>query len=267
MMHQAEHFARDDGAKTGDHMDVLAMFPAAFTLTALLLFGMPTYLVMENDLFLAVRYWSSGWVYLVLFIPAVIVLSHIIHVSRGVPNKFAVMAALILPSVLLLLFSNAQMTAAMDRADKLFSIDCDTFEAKRQLQRSWEAADALFEDCLNSTVAANPGQFTVPQLKEHFRIQDCDEYERAYALNAKEWDYLSYLEIYHGCTGWCSSGQQLWSRVPHKDDCSTTVSSIYAFKIEDHAQQVCLIMISALVIISVGLILLGPLLRQKGFDW
>jgi hypothetical protein len=205
---------------------------------------------------------------LLLIIPIIITLAHIVHHIRRVPNKFAVIAGLLFPSVLLLLTSNGQMTTAMDRADTLFSVDCDTFEGKRVLQRSWEAADRLFEDCLNSTVERNP-QLTVAQLKEHFRIQDCEEYEAQYQSPTyrRDWDYLRYLEVEHGCTGWCEPGQQLWSRVPHKDSCSTAISAVYAFKIEDHSKQVCIIMISTLVSSAVGLVLLGPLLRQRGYDF
>jgi len=251
---------------TGENIDVVAMFPNAFTLLTLLLFGMPTYLIMENALFAAVRYWSSGWVWMTLAIPVVIVLAHVVHSSGGVPNKWAVIGALVFPSMMLLLFANGQMTSAMDRADKLFSVDCDTFEGKRMLQRSWDAAETLFEDCLSTTVAANP-DLTVPQLKDHFRIQDCEEYGRAHHEHSRDWDYLQYLEVSHGCTGWCSPGQQLWSRVPHKDDCSTVVSVVYAFKIEEHAKQVCIIMFSTLVITAIGLIIVGPMIRARGFSW
>jgi len=263
---QKQQLMGDHYVKTGENIDVLAMFPNAFTLLTLLLFAMPCYLLMENALFGAVRYWSSSWVWLVPIIPVIIICSHVVHVSSGLPNKWAVVSSLILPSAVLLLLANGQMTHAMDRADKLFSVDCDTFEGKRMLQRSWDAAEQLYESCLQATVDANE-DLTIPQLKEHFRIQDCEEYTVAHHERSRDWDYLQYLEVNHGCTGWCSPGQQLWSRVPHKDDCSTTVSAVFAFKIEEHAKQVCLIMFAALMLTAIGLVICGPLLRARGFHW
>merc|ERR1719284_150855 len=103
------------------------------------------------------------------------------------------------------------MTSASDKADQLFSVDCDTFTGKRELQRSWDAAKELFEKCLQDTVrrTASDSNLTLEAATRLYRIQDCEEYPNQHYLHKTDWEYLWYLEEEHSCAGWCKFEQRL----------------------------------------------------------
>mmetsp|Transcript_47732 Transcript_47732/g.147460 ORF Transcript_47732/g.147460 Transcript_47732/m.147460 type:complete len:282 (+) Transcript_47732:136-981(+) len=258
-------------------INMLKMFPAAFTMICALLFSVPMWIVLTIGHTTAIAYFQTNWYYVVVIIPAITCCVHYVHVRRGVPNKAAVIVGLTLPNLVLLWHANLQYMNSVDKADKLFSSDCNTFDQKRELQRSWEAAYSLYVGCINQT-SANTGH-SRELLMQTFRIQDCEEYNaaltgftasgtRAYEeSHQRDWTYLRSLEEEHFCSGWCYHAQQLWSSKAHKDSCSVVVSHIYGSYVRPHAKQVCMLMLAALGASATLLIMVGPVLRRHGLEW
>jgi len=259
------------------HIDMLKMFPSAFTMVGAMLFSVPTWIVLTIGRNPAVSYFQSNYYYVVLVIPVVTIIVHVIHVRKGVPVKFAIVTGLVVPNLVLLWFGNMMYLNAVDKTDKLFSGDCNSFNTKRELQRSWEAAYALYSSCINQT--SQQTGHSREKLMDTFRIQDCEEYNsaltgltdagsRAYEQShLEDWTYLRSLEEEHFCAGWCYHAQQLWSSKEHKDACSVVVSNIYSSYVRPHASQVCMLMLAALGATAMLLIMLGPVLRRHGLDW
>jgi len=203
--------------------------------------------------------------------------AHITHWLRGVPTKSAVVVGLIVPNLIVLFCANLQYMGAVDKSEKLFSTDCNSFQEKRRLQASWEAAYNLYMNCIDQT-SARTGH-PRDTLIELFRIQDCEEYAGAISGFdksgrphpqggfAKDWTYLRSLEEDHFCSGWCYRGQQLWATKTTKDSCTSAVSHIYRGYVRPHTSQVCMLMLAALACSSVLLIMLGPVIRKQGLDW
>lgn len=256
-----------DIIKPIERSNVDTLFASAFTLTCGLLFLLPTYLTMKNDLHPIAAYWSSGLVWILLVIPTIIVGVHYVHVRKGGPHKVAVIVGIVVPSVLLLLFSNHQLAWALDRHDKLFSVDCDSFHGKRKLQQSWDAASMLLEKCYNETVTMHDSGLTVERLRSTFRIQDCDEYKIQLRHNYADWTYLKMLEENFYCSGWCGFAPQIWANSVSKDSCAMVASVFFEDNVHHHSLEVCFMMVAAVLICAVALVFLGPILREKGYDW
>lgn len=241
------------------------LFPAMFTMLTMMLFSAPAYVVLSVGHSKVVAYWMSRFFYAVYIIPVIILVTHFHHKRKNGPSKPAVIFALIVPSLILLLCANGQMIQAIQSSGKLFSIDCDTFPGKRQLQQSWEAADDLWQTCLEETSASSG--VDIKTLKEKFKIQDCEEYSTELVKHKEDWEYLRYLEEEHACSGWCATGTQLWSGKVSKDSCSSTVSIIFRHSVKTLALQVVIAMVCTLLGTALALILLGPVLRKHGVPW
>jgi hypothetical protein len=225
--------------KKHEGIDLLRMFPAAFTMVCFLVYLVPAWLILTAARTPALSYFASNGAYVVIAVPLIILLVHFIHLRSGNPVKFGVIAALIIPALILLIYGNMQHTNAIDKQDKLFSTDCDTFPAKRRLQVAWEAAYNLYMQCLEDTAATS--NYSVSVLQANFRLQDCQEYQaqlnpvvqygstgmstQLTGTYAQEWNYLRYLEENHFCSGWCYAGVQLWSNQMTKDLQQTGSSS------------------------------------------
>jgi len=247
------------------HTDFASVFPSAFTMLCTLLFILPLHTIIKVSRDPSLRYFSGPACWFLLVIPVIILVVHIIHVKKGAPSKYAVIVALIVPSLLLLLFANYQATSASNKGDKLFSTDCETFAIKSELQKSWEAAYDVYMACLNQTAATD--SFSVEQLAQTFRIQDCTNYAPDASGHQKAWTYLRNLEESYQCSGWCYHGQQLWSTKHSKDGCAVTVSSVYKYYVRPHASQVSLMMLLTLFLSAVMLAAFGEKIRAHGFDW
>lgn len=265
---------------------MLKLFPLLFTMVCSLLFMVPMYLILDVGTSPEMSYFTQKWFYAVCIVPAVIFAAHVVHIRRGMPNKTSVVLALLVPSLVLFTCGNSQHLEAVDWGERLRSEDCDATPQKKALQRAWEAAYYVYSGCLNET--SNVHGYAFPTLQEHFRVQDCEEYEamlhgmgvaatvgRQGGLDtkhreggyAKEWAYLRALEEKHLCAGWCYYGTQLWGSGTNKDACSAAVADLFLMKAEPQAGEVRVMMLATLCITTVVLITLGPVLRHHGMQW
>lgn len=247
-------------------MEIGKVFPLLFTICTSLLFLIDTYELISNATNPVASYWSLKATWALLVIPALIVITHFAHVKLRKPNKFLVVTTLLVPSLLLLIFSNIQLVRSGQLENKLFSTDCDTFAEKRHLQNSWNAAHSFYQTCLEETVVAHPN-LTITELESRFKIEDCTGYGTALEEHERDWNYLKMLEETQRCSGWCTVGPLLWASTRPKDSCSVAVSAVYANMIHPHAFQVSVLMLGVVALVVIGLVLLGPYLRKNGYDW
>lgn len=235
------------------------IFPAAFTMMCVLLFVLPAYLCVYAERHPVVKYFHGEWYYILLAIPILILFVHFYHVRNG-PDRHLTNLALIIPSVLLLIYGANLLTSATSKADRLFSTDCTTMLEKSHLQREWEAAHLLYRSCLKDT--AKSRNLTASYLAQNFRIQDCTEYP-ASLKDHHDWSYLRGLEENSACTGFCKPGEQLWSKGAHKDSCSIAVASVFRYIVRGNAMQVVAMSLITLTLDMVAITFLGSSMRSR----
>lgn len=251
-------------AKPLSDIDILTLFPWAFTLVTSLLFLMPSFLMLRIHLDPMTAYWDNSYIWTAIVIPVIIFVAHVANVSTGSPNKFAVIVGLTGPCFILLFLSNSENVNATAKVTTLMSTDCDTFPMKRKLQQSWEDANSVYSKCLNDT--ASKGGLSVSDLERDFRIQDCEEYPAALDRHRKDWTYLRYLEEQQDSSGWCETGRQIWSKGPAKDCGSVVVASFFKNRVVAHTSEVFIIMLAVLLLTISVVLSIGPTLRHR-MDW
>lgn len=243
-------------------------FPRMFTCVCCLVFFTPIFLMVRIGRDTNVRYWLGPWCDIAAFLPCLFILGHIVHSSRGRPHKPTVLLCLLVPAITLLVLGEFVLTAVADRANQLFSTDCDTFPEKRALESQHVAAEGVFATCLADTVSSGRGgDLTLEHAAELYRIQDCEEYESELQTRQRDWTYLRHMEEEHRCAGWCSVGQPVWTFGEVRDSCSVAASTIFDGKIRHMASQVTVYTIVVLFITSIALLFVGDPLRQAGIDW
>lgn len=246
-----------------EDLSIWFIFPAAFTVVCLLLFFPSSFLLVHIGSSPVVAYWTVPSWWLLGVIPVVVMSAHFLHLRFGA-NKWVATAGLCIPSLILLTIGDSYMAPALKLSQRFFSTDCTTFSEKAALQRSWDEAYDLWQKCvLDTSVAHN---LTTDYLVETFRLPDCEEYEDAYEKNKKDWTYLRMLEDRYACSGWCQPAMQLWSTTPAKDSCSAAVSVVFKEIVNDHAAQVCLIMLVTLALVCVSLIFLLHTFSAQDID-
>mmetsp|Transcript_27848 Transcript_27848/g.58952 ORF Transcript_27848/g.58952 Transcript_27848/m.58952 type:complete len:290 (-) Transcript_27848:86-955(-) len=261
-----------------ERLDLERIYPPAFTMFLSVLFLVPVWILLSIGTMQGVSYFISNAFWIVLAIPVGIVFAYLAMNWQLAREKWIVGFMLIVPGVLLLWISESMYVGAVDKSVKLNSADCSSFPEKRQLQISWEAAHDLYSSCIDAT-SAREG-YSREELMANFRIQDCEEYTTALTgytpegmrTNAKsyqqDWTYLRHLEETHMCSGWCYEGIQLWATTPHKDSCSSAVSTLFTALVAQRASQVAVVMLASLGTFVMLLILLGPMLRRcTGGKW
>mmetsp|Transcript_13901 Transcript_13901/g.37864 ORF Transcript_13901/g.37864 Transcript_13901/m.37864 type:complete len:274 (-) Transcript_13901:114-935(-) len=249
----------------GNHLNVAKMLPPAFSLVCCVLFLVPTYMVISIARNPIVAYFNSYWSYTLLVIPVIIAAVHTVHSWKGAPSKIGVTIALVVPSAMLLIFTDIHWQSAGSLAEKLLSTDCDSFKDKATLQHSWEEAYFAFESCVNQTGSRTDIPESV--IMKNFRLEDCQEYNAVAASHTEAWSYFKYLEQAQACAGWCYPGQQLWASTPAKDSCSIVVSSAFRYLVQPRARSIYYIMLCVLLMTALLLVCIGPRMRAMGYDW
>lgn len=245
--------------------DVMRMFPTFFTLILCMLYMAPSYLIWYMIYNPVVNYWmdtESCWT--LILIPIIILIVHVIQSRAGRPVKWALLAGLVLPSVILFYFSGLTL-AVGGLGSMLFSVDCNTVDEKAALQKSWDSVAKVYKDCIEKTAAMS--NVTEEYLATNFRVQDCTEYPQALKPNERRWNYLRMLEEKESCTGFCKPGPHLWSKNPSKDSCGVAISVVFDNLVSAHSQQVQLISTIVLLATFFVSVTMGPQLRQMGVDW
>lgn len=241
------------------------MFPTAFTFTCFVAFGPPTVsaLVLAQDA--SVRYWIGPYGLLVLTVPLLLVVCHLLHLRAGRPRRVIVLVSTIAPCILFLIVGNVHAVVAGDLASRLYSTDCTTFDVKRNLNKEWLAAEAVYKQCLGDT-APHIG-LTVDDSLKLFRLHHCEEYSTNFTMHREAWEYLRDLEEHQACSGWCTTGTRLWSYNNPHDSCSVAAGTVLDFKVRRISVRMITYTAFALVVILLALLAIGPFIRKAGMDW
>lgn len=236
------------------------MFPAAFTLLSMLLFLVPTYLIVHSAKHPVVKYWHGGWYIFLIIIPAIIVVVHFQHIKNG-PDRYMTNLALLFPSFLLFMFGMFFLQSSTIKSELLFSPDCQIMQEKAHLQREWEAASDVYDLCLKNS--AKQRNLTTAYLTKMFRIQDCNDYPSYLLDHKRSWGYLRMLEEDHACTGFCKPGKQLWSNGPHKDACALPVASVFEYVVRSSSVQVVAMSLMTLCLVAGLVSFVGPAMASE----
>jgi len=246
------------------------MLPTAFIFCCFVVFATPMALTIALGYDSSVQYWIGSWGLMSFAIPVLFAAGHLVHLERGFPRKPVVLLCTLFPAVLFLIIGDIHLSVAYDLSDQLFSTDCDTFDSKRVLQKSWERASDLYEKCITKTVH-NQGtkhNLTMVTAFDLYRIQHCEEYEQALKENQEHWDYLRHLEEHHHCSGWCEPGaKRLWTYKGVRDSCSVAVGAVLRFKVQRIAMQVVAYSVGIIVLVTIVLVIVGPMIRAAGMPW
>jgi len=245
--------------EAGRDLDLLPIFPSVFAIACSLISLPPLVKLYRVYFDSAVNYWFSGAGQMLLFLPLVsLACSYIIHKQKRGPNRLAVLLGLLVTTFLILLLGDHLLMRAMDLGNKFSSTDCETFTAKREMQREWQAASDFHASC---TVHGDtpPGSYM---------IDECLGYEAALAEHPG-WPYLEVLEERNACGGWCETSDPLWTlhSGARLDTCSAVVAEMMFSKVQHAGMQVVVYSIIIISLCSVSLISVGPDLRSRGFDW
>merc|ERR1719195_1094072 len=71
--------------KRNAQLDMLSMFPSAFTMVSILLYTVPVWIVISVGQASAVNYFNSNWFYVIIIIPGVTMVVHVIHERKKAP--------------------------------------------------------------------------------------------------------------------------------------------------------------------------------------
>lgn len=246
------------------------MFPWVFTYSCFIIYLVPLWLVMHLAYERNVLYWFGPTCQLCAFLPLIFICTHIAHVKTGALVKRWIWASFLVPSAVLFLFANFVSATAISRSEELVSTDCNTFPGKVELENAWLAAQELFESCLDETVKAQPkgSQMTKDLLKQHYRIQDCQEYATKYAAEYPlEWSYLRDVEENEGCAGWCTLSSPLWAYTDVTDSCSVAVAHALDRKVSVTCGRVVIYCFAIFAASCILFLRIGPFLRRRGIEW
>lgn len=240
------------------------LWPIAFSMMCVCTFMGPSFYLWQLISRPDFSYWvrGPGEYYWMFFIPLIIFITHCIHSVTGKPNRLAVVISLVVPSLILILYSYTLPALSAH----FFSTDCQTFEDKVQLQRSWNAASAFFEKCLKAT-SDSSSKYSIAHIRANFRIHDCEGYALQEKKYGADWVYLRHLEEHSFCNGWCAPAAPLWSFVERKTSCSFYVGALFQTKVEPCRDEVFYLMLFTLAFSVLVLILAGPMIRSKGYTW
>lgn len=257
---QAEHLLygtaswQGTGAKDEDAL-FRRLLPEAFTCGCLLIFVGP----MVKSFHLAydplVIHWVGDWPKLAAASPLVLVaLGYSLHRARGRLSKAGVLLSLLGSSVVLGLMAHRLAMASLELGDRFAASDCTTFPGKSALERDWKEASRFHAACRTSI------------QMESFVVQDCRGYE-AERVQHPSWAFLKRLEETYGCAGFCTTERRLWTLGNAEDGCSSVTAFVMSAKIHPTANQVFVYSVAVLLLTSLVLFLLGPWLRERGYEW
>jgi len=191
---------RKDADRT---VDVLRSFPVAFTFICLFVFLSPVVKCIDMGMDPNVRHWMGRAPLVFAFGPlACIVVAHVLHVTKRGVSKYGLIIALTVSSLVLIILGERLSTQASKYYSHFISNDCNTFEGKAALEKSWQAANTFRSNCELQVGDGASGYVG--------SIEDCQDY--AQALNANpDWGYLAHLEKSYQCGGWCYPDYPLWA--------------------------------------------------------
>jgi len=235
-------------------VDIVRVFPEVFAIASFLAFVPP----IVKSVYLAydplVSYWLGDSPKAFAVLPMLfIVISYAIQGAKRAPRRGAIALSLIGSSVALGVQANNIAVNALQLSNSFAASDCEFFTKKYELERDWIAARDLRETCSK-------------EIGEDYLIQHCPQYREGRFQHAG-WDFLSSMETRYSCGGWCRPSSPLWTSRQTRDSCSTVVSQVLSAKVVRDSIQIVVYNIVVLTLSTISLIMLGPTVHERGFQW
>uniref|UniRef100_A0A7S4V581 Uncharacterized protein n=1 Tax=Alexandrium monilatum TaxID=311494 RepID=A0A7S4V581_9DINO len=241
----------DAGKRT---INIAGIFPEVFVASCLLLFTPP----VVKSVYLAfdplVSYWFDFKTKVVVALPAVFIgAGYVMQALRRAPRRGAIALSLLGPSMALAVQANNIAANALELSNDFAASDCEPFTRKYPLESSWQAASDFQKQCWS-------------KVGEEYLLIHCHDYSE-HAFKHPGWAFLENMEHRYVCSGWCHHRAPLWTTLPTADSCSTVVSQVLFAKVLRDSVQVVIYNFIVICLSIVALVLLGPTMREKGFDW
>lgn len=248
-------------------------FEVKLTFIVSVLLYYPTSLCILLNSKASVQYWFGYWSLGTAVAVIVWVVVCLVALANGTLRRgLAAIFVIIMPSAFLAGMSQVQAWQFTERAATLVTTDCETFEQKAVLQRSWDSALALKTACISSLVNVTGASITETSLLTD--IEQCPGYREASIEHERDWAYLAHLEARNHCGGWCTPQRPIWVRQPFvHDSCASTVASSLSGTISFTSNQIA---VYSTVLLACGCFMLllspkslgaeqGSMIRGSGF--
>mmetsp|Transcript_14067 Transcript_14067/g.40151 ORF Transcript_14067/g.40151 Transcript_14067/m.40151 type:complete len:258 (-) Transcript_14067:133-906(-) len=241
----------DAGKRT---LNIVHVFPEAFASCCILVFAPPVvksfYLASDS----LISYWFGVRPKVVVALPlAFIGAGYAMQAARRSPRRLAIALSLVGSSIALGVQANNMAVNAVRLSNSFAASDCESFTMKHNLESTWHIAYDFHRSCS-------------AKIGEDYLIQHCPDYPEQ-AFKNPGWDFLQDMEQRYACGGWCRHRAPLWTSLPTADSCSTVVSQVLSAKVLRDSVQIVIYSFVVLALSTIALILLGPTMRDKGFDW
>jgi hypothetical protein len=202
---------------------------------------------------LSALYFCGRWVlYAAAVVPIWLVVCHVVFANRTVRQGLAPFAYLTMPAVLLFVICEVYVQVLSGQSAVLMSSDCETFQSKAMLERSWWSARDFLMNCadeLSQTTGVG-----INETLSLVHIRECKGYEKAFMQHGVEWTYLEGIEKTYHCGGWCSAQVPIWDLQSQVvDSCSNAVAVIMQSDINILSWQV--ITYTAVLFVGVSTVL------------
>uniref|UniRef100_A0A7S2MPE8 Uncharacterized protein n=1 Tax=Alexandrium andersonii TaxID=327968 RepID=A0A7S2MPE8_9DINO len=241
----------DVGKRT---VNVIYVFPEAFLAISVLVFATPVVkaLYLASDPLIA--NWFGVQPKVIVALPmAFVIAGYLMHAMRRLPSRAAIAVSLLGSSLALGVQANNIAVNALDLRNSFAASDCEDWTPKHNLEASWEAAHDFQKKCEEN-------------IGEDYLISHCPDYAEQ-AFQHPGWSFLENMEHRYVCSGWCQHRQPLWITLPTKDSCSIVVSQVLSAKVLRDCVQLIIYCFLVGTLTVIGLILFGPTMQEKGFDW
>jgi len=259
-----------EGASFGTHgflvrkTIALRYFSLLFTLFCFALFAMPIWIMFTVSHDPNLRLWITDSLWVVLFLPALYLLTYLVHLVGGVPNKMLILLSTVGSCAVLLLLANGVVFRAWRVGGELAKSDCATSPVKQDMEEQWQAARAFFHNCIANTAASTGA--SIDELPDLYHIDSCSGYKEQLPIYPY-WPYFALLEVEQYCAGWCTPGPPLWSSTVSKDPCAPIIADVMYLKIQRSMTQVIIYTFIAFGIVLMFIALIGPMLAKYGIGW
>lgn len=218
---------------------------------AFVLMLFPGFMLVCINITPSVRYWAGdGGLYVVVGILVWVLLCYFLLVRKKMERATAVVAVLILPSLVIAGACQFQVWQLTAVSSALAASDCETFVQKASLESSWQAAHQFSATCIENLVEITGAGYGETKKVDDVRM--CPGYGVASQKFDNDWSYLSYIEAKFTCGGWCTPSKPVWQfDAEPRDSCSVAVAHFLGTSLHDAGVQV--VTYSALMVGLIGL--------------
>lgn len=144
-------------------------------------------------------YFTGKGAYAAICVPILIAVMHVAQRFMKTPPKLLFVGSFWIPALIFVIIGAVYMNDARKHQAGLQPADCDEPSEGGELQRAYNAALVVAQNCKFPQGAVAPTS-----------VMGCPGYSTAKEEWDSEFEYLRTLEAQHPCGGFCSEGVRLW---------------------------------------------------------